>query len=287
MSRLAGRGVVLTGATGGIGAALCHALCASGATVYAVGRDPRRLAGLAAHSASGRVVPIVVDLSADDAPQRMLASLANAAPAPSMLVLGAAVSSFGLFAEQDDATLRAQIDTNLLGPMRLVRALLPQLLGSADPCVVGIGSTFGSLGFPGFAAYSASKFGLRGFIEALAREHADGPLRVQYLSPRATRTPINSPAVDAMNAELGTAMDQPQAVAAQLLAAIERGDRRRQLGWPERLFARLNGALPALVDRALAAQLPIIRRHARGAHRASTVDYPAPALPTITSETTP
>jgi hypothetical protein len=51
-------------------------------------------------------------------------------------------------------------------------------------------------------------------------------------------------------------------VAGQLVRAIERGDLRRQLGWPEKLFARLNGALPALVDRSLRAQLAIIRRHA-------------------------
>jgi hypothetical protein len=68
--------------------------------------------------------------------------------------------------------------------------------------------------------------------------------------------------VDALNAELGTAQDDPADVAGQLLHAIRRGDRRRQLGWPEKLFARLNGAFPALIDRALRGQLPIVRRHA-------------------------
>jgi short-subunit dehydrogenase len=149
--------------------------------------------------------------------------------------------------------------------MLLVRALLPCLTRLPEAGVVGIGSTFGSLGYPGFAAYSASKFGLRGFLEALAREHADTPLRVQYLSPRATRTALNSVAVDAMNAELGVAVDDADQVAAALLKAIEAGTRRRQLGWPERLFARLNGLLPELVDRALAKQLPTVRRFARAA----------------------
>jgi hypothetical protein len=68
-----------------------------------------------------------------------------------------------------------------------------------------------------------------------------------------------------MNAELGVAVDDADLVAASLLEAIESGTRRRQLGWPERLFARLNGALPELVDRALAKQLPIVRRFARAA----------------------
>lgn len=277
MSALAGRGVVLTGATGGIGGALCAALAGAGATVHAVGRDPARLAALAA-AHPGRVLPIAADLSSAAGVQAACVRLADAQPA--VLVLGAAVSTFGLFEDLDDAALVAMVQTNLLGPMRLVRALLPVLARAPDPAVVAIGSTFGSIGFPGFAAYSATKFGLRGFIEALAREHADGPVRFQYLSPRATRTAINPPAVDALNAELGTAVDDPAAVAAQLLAAIARGDRRRQLGFPEKLFARLNGALPALVDRALAKQLPAVRRHARAA-RPSTSARPAAASPSI------
>jgi short-subunit dehydrogenase len=183
----------------------------------------------------------------------------------SLLILGAADSRFGLFEHSSVVDVQAQVATNLVAPMLLVRALLPCLMRLPEAGVVGIGSTFGSLGYPGFAAYSASKFGLRGFLEALAREHADTPLRVQYLSPRATRTALNSPTVEAMNAELGVAVDDADLVAASLLEAIESGTRRRQLGWPERLFARLNGALPELVDRALAKQLPIVRRFARAA----------------------
>ncbi|MFO0394851.1 MAG: SDR family oxidoreductase, partial [Lysobacteraceae bacterium] len=187
-----------------------------------------------------------------------------AAPIPvSLLILGAADSRFGLFEHSSVVDVQAQVATNLVAPMLLVRALLPCLMRLSEAGVVGIGSTFGSLGYPGFAAYSASKFGLRGFLEALAREHADTPLRVQYLSPRATRTALNSVAVDAMNAELGVAVDDADQVAAALLEAIEAGTRRRQLGWPERLFARLNGLVPELVDRALAKQLPIVRRFAR------------------------
>ena len=187
-----------------------------------------------------------------------------AAPPPvSLLILGAADSRFGLFEDSSAADVQAQVATNLVAPMLLVRALLPTLLRLPAAGVVGIGSTFGSLGYPGFAAYSASKFGLRGFLEALAREHADTALRVQYLSPRATRTALNGAAVDAMNAELGVAVDDADAVARALVEAIEAGTRRRQLGWPERLFARLNGLFPELVDRALAKQLPIVRRFAR------------------------
>lgn len=121
---------------------------------------------------------------------------------------------------------------------------------------------FGTIGFPGFSAYSASKFGLRGFAEALRRELADSGIRVLHLAPRATRTAINSDAVVAMNAALGAAMDAPQQVAAQIVQALRDEAPERALGWPEKFFARLNRLLPGLVDRALRKQLPTVKRFA-------------------------
>ena len=260
MKSLRGRTVVLTGASGGIGAALAAALVEAGATVLAVGRDPVKLNAMVHRHRPGAVVPVGADLCT---PAGRAAVVAQAAAMkPSLLVIAHARGAFGLFEAQPEAELAALVQTNLVAPMLLIRALLPMLQAQPEAAVVAVGSTFGALAFPGFAAYSASKFGLRGLVEALGREHADGHVRFQYLSPRATRTAFNTPAVDALNAELKTAMDDPADVAAQLLVAIRRGDRRRQLGWPEKLFARLNGAFPALIDRALRGQLPAVRRHA-------------------------
>lgn len=260
---LAGRTVLLTGASGGIGSALAAELVARDARVVAVGRDPSRLDALARRHPAETVLPCVADLGEDTGRATLVALAHRLRPAPSVLVLAHARGAFGLFEAQDPAEMRALVETNLLGPMLLVRALLPLLQRQQQAAVVAVGSTFGSLAFPGFAAYSASKFGLRGLIEGLSREHADGSVRFQHLAPRATRTPFNPPAVDALNSELRVAVDAPEAVARALVAAIVRGDRRRQFGWPEKLFARINGVLPALVDRSLAGQLPTIRRHAR------------------------
>jgi short-subunit dehydrogenase len=281
MSALAGKEVLLTGASGGIGSVLAAALAARGARVIAVGRDPGRLAALARGVTTGSIEPLVADLADTDGADRVLAALDARGRRPAIVVLGAAVSEFGWFANQGPDAARAMLDVNLLAPMRLVHALLPRLERLPGAAVVAIGSTFGSIGYPGFAAYCATKFGLRGFIEALAREHAGGAVRFQYLSPRATRTALNPAAVDALNAELGTAVDAPEAVAAALVTAIERGQRRLQIGWPEKLFARLNGLLPALVDRALAGQLAVIRRHALSspaAARSAAAPVPAHAI---------
>lgn len=259
---ISGRTVLLTGATGGIGSALVDELLQRGARVAAVGRDPERLRQLVARSADGSVVPILADVVSAADRRQLVAQVSTLAPTPSLLILAHAQSAFGMFEHQSEAELSRLVETNLLAPMLLIRALLPMLQTHPQAAVVAVGSTFGSVAFPGFCAYSATKFGLRGLMEGLAREHPDGGVSYRYLSPRATRTAFNSPAVDALNSELKVAIDEPSVVAKALIDAIVRGDRRRQLGWPEKFFARLNGAMPGLVDRALKSQLPAIRRHA-------------------------
>ena len=130
-----------------------------------------------------------------------------------------------------------------------------------EAAIVNMGSTFGSIGHPGFAVYCAGKFGLRGFSEALRRELSDTSVQVYYLAPRATRTDMNSAAVVQLNKELGNAMDDPQVVVGhvlRLLTGSAGGD--YFVGWPEKLFVRINGLLPAIVDRALGKQLATIKR---------------------------
>ena len=260
---LAGRTVVLTGASGGIGTPLCKAMVEAGASVLAVGRNQPRLAELVRQLPAGRVETVLADVATAEGRHHLLQVAGRHHPAPSVLVIGHAQGAFGLFDQQDPAQLERMLHTNLVSSMLLVHAMLPALRQQGPASVVVIGSTFGSIGYPGHAAYSASKFGLRGLMEALAREHADTDVRFQYLAPRATRTAFNTPAVEALNAALKVTADAPDDVARRLLQSIVRGDTRRQLGWPEKLFARINGALPSLVDRSLRGQLPVIRRHAQ------------------------
>lgn len=257
---LRGKTVVLTGATGGIGSALALELCAEGAHVIAIGRRPAALETLRQRAAGrpGRLQPLVADINC----ARDRARIAEVASAPDALVHAAALGSFGLFVDSDAAEREALFQTNVLAPMALTQALLPALLKRPEARVLAVGSTFGSLAHPGFVAYSASKFALRGFIEALGREHADSSLVAQWIAPRATDTAFNPPNVVALNKALETHVDAVEDVAAQIVQALRAGTRRRQLGWPEKLFAWLNGAFPALVDRGLRAALPVVRAHA-------------------------
>ena len=123
---------------------------------------------------------------------------------------------------------------------------------------------FGSIGYPGYVAYSATKFAVRGFTEALRRELADSNVAVKYLAPRATRTAMNPASVEEMNARLGVTMDSADRVASELVVLLQGRKHSAVVGWPEKAFARINALLPGIVDRAVRGQLPLIREFATG-----------------------
>ena len=150
---------------------------------------------------------------------------------------------------------------------KLVNAVLPHMLERGKGQIVNLGSIFGSIGFPCFASYSASKFALRGFSEALRRELAGTGIGVSYVAPRFTRTAFNRSAVTRMANALKMNQDEPESVAASVITAIERDDRERYLGWPEKLFVRLNSILPRLVDPNLIKQADLMRPFATESNR--------------------
>jgi short-subunit dehydrogenase len=178
-----------------------------------------------------------------------------------LLINNAGVNHFGLLEQQSEEQLRQMLEVNALSPMLLCRQLLP-LLRNSRGGIVNVGSGFGSIGFAGYCGYSASKFALRGFTEALRRELADSDISVQYLAPRAVSTDMNPPEVVAMNQQLGNTTDTPEQVADALLKLLRTGKRALHMGAAESFFARLNSLLPGVVDSALGKQLSVIRRQA-------------------------
>jgi short-subunit dehydrogenase len=171
--------------------------------------------------------------------------------------------SFRPFAEEEPATLERLLQLNLVVPMLLARQVLPRLLAQGQGRIVNIGSTFGSIGFAWFAAYSASKFGLRGLSEALRRELEGTGVGVTYVAPRAVKTPLNTGAVYRMAEVTKMNMDDPEWVAERIVQAIESDAKDVYLGFPEKLFARLNGFLPRLIDGGLRKQNALMAPFAR------------------------
>jgi short-subunit dehydrogenase len=178
-----------------------------------------------------------------------------------ILVNNAGQSHFSAFAREDEETVRRLLAVNVTAPMLITRAALPHLLARGSGCIVNIGSVFGSIGFPHFAVYSATKFALRGFSESLRRELDGTGVRVLYAAPRATATAMNGPAVRSLMAETRAAMDAPDSVARRIADAIAGGQHEVTIGAPERIFARLNALFPRVVDKALRKQARAAARH--------------------------
>ena len=252
--------VLLTGATGGIGQEAAKSLLAAGAHVLLAGRSAQALAALAVRlkaqqpGADEAVAWITGDLREPAGIERLAAQAAQWRC--NVVVHAAGTPAFGPLASTQAGAMQDVLQTNLLAPMQLTAALLPHLRLQPRAQVLFVGSVLGAIGLPGYSVYSASKFGLRGFAQALRRELAGSAVRVQYLGPRSTRTAFNSSAVEAYNRATGTAMDRASDVAAALREMLETEAPERFLGFPEKLGVRLNGLAPTLLDASF-------RRHGR------------------------
>ncbi len=269
------RWVLLTGAGGGIGSAVAQQLADAGARMLLCGRSAQKLEQTLSSlpGAGDRHRMLAADLTTSAGLAQVEHTLRSLSSPLAALVNCAGSSDFGLFAQTSAEDIERLVATNLVAPMQLCRIALPYLDTKAGR-ILNVGSTFGGIGHPGFAAYCASKFGLRGFTEALRRELADSAIEVAWLAPRATRTAFNSAAVDDLNRALGNQSDPPQRVAAAVRAMLcSKRMRDRAIGWPERLFLRINALFPSLVDGALRRQLGTIRSHAHGVHAAPAAAY--------------
>lgn len=256
--RLSEARVVLTGASGGIGLAIAEELCRNGAQVLAVSRRKEPLQALL-EAYPQQLIWVQADLSTQEGRQHVLLS-AQAMSYVNLLINAAGSNHFAMLEQLSDNDVSSMLNLNIQAPILLTGLMLPMLKQANSAMVVNVGSTYGSIGYAGYATYCASKFALRGFSEALRRELADTRVGVLYVAPRATRTLMNSPAAQALNDELKANVDDPRHVAQAVIHAIA-GDRRElYLGWPERFFVRLNSILPSLVDRGLRKHLPLIRR---------------------------
>ena len=255
---LRGQTLLLLGASGGIGAELAKQLAAQGANLIITGRNLVPLQRLATQLAT-KTQCVAADLSNLAGREQLLLALPDKLDG---VVFAAGSNDFALFEQQDPCKIRQLFELNALLPILLTRALLPRLTPQAR--LVYVGSTLGAIGYPGYAAYGASKAALKHFVQALRREMADTALQFCYIAPRATQTSMNTVAAQQLNQALGSKTDQPDWVAEQILTQLTATRMQdKNLGLPERLFIRLNALQPSLLDKALRKQLTTIKQFAR------------------------
>ena len=267
--KISGSTVLITGPCGGIGGAIAQQLAARGASLILVDRDGDKLQLVAAElrAAGTTVLPLAGDISQPGLPAQLVADALAQVGTIDILINCAGVQNFGFFAQEGAAATATLFNVNTIAPIALVNAVLPHMLAKGRGQIVNLGSIFGSIGFPCFATYSASKFALRGFSEALRRELADTGIGVTYVAPRFTKTAFNRSVVTRMADALKMNQDEPEHVAANIVAAIENDGRDRYFGWPEKLFVRINSILPRLVDPSLIKQVALMRPFATEAAR--------------------
>lgn len=213
----------MTGASRGIGAATARALGAAGASVVLIARSGDELESLAAEIGHDAVA-VVADLTDGNglkaAESRVREALGNA---PDILVNNAGIFRVAPAAEMASSVFLETIELNLLVPFRIIRAFLPDMVARRSGHVVTLGSVADRYAFPGNAAYSASKFGLRGLHEVLRAELRGSGVRATLISPGAVDTPL----WDVAEAESPPGrftprrdMLRPEAVAAAVLYAV-------------------------------------------------------------------
>jgi len=172
--RLHDKLILVTGASGGIGTILCRQLAVQGTRLVMSCMDPQRLQALQ-HELGEKHLVVAADISRPQG-RVAIADACKAAGGIDALVNLAGMLDFGLFQQQKPELLQKLFEVNTIGPIVLTRELLPQLLAKPQARIVNVGSIFGSIGHPGFAAYCASKAAIKSFSEALSRELADSTI---------------------------------------------------------------------------------------------------------------
>lgn len=249
---------LLTGASGGIGQAMAKALAKNGYRLILQGRNEIKLTALRNELGDEHRI-FVGDLTQASVRDALISS-AFSDGVLDLIVNNAGVSLFADFEATSQAQIEQLFQLNVIATMDLCQKAITH--AQSNPItIVNVGSVLGAIGHPGYSAYCAAKFALKGFSEALCREYANSHIAIKYLAPRATDTELNSDAANAMNHALGNNVDSPELVATALIKLISSNKSRQTIGWPERLFVRVNGALPEVVDKAIGGKLNKIKQY--------------------------
>ncbi len=260
--QLAQQRILLTGATGGLGQVLAKKLAEQGAILGLVGRDQAKLQSMMLSlQAQGAVAHcIVADMTEDGMVTKVLQQAAASMGEIDVVMLNAGILDFVAFEQQTEQRIAQVIHTNVTAVIQLARAFVAYFKQRGQGHFVFVGSIFGSLGFPHFATYCASKFAVHGFSQALRRELVDSKIGVTYIAPRAIDTPMNDERSNAMWQASGQAMDSAETVANRIVRALIKEEQEVYIGQPQSFFAWLNGVAPKLVNIGLKQQARLAKK---------------------------
>jgi short-subunit dehydrogenase len=283
---LAGSRVLVTGASQGIGRALALAAARRGARVLAVARSDDLLQELAAQarSAGGILESVRADVTSPDDRQAMVEAALRHFGGLDVLVNNAGIGATGHFAECGPERLRAIMEVNFFALTETTRVFIPLLSRGERPAIVNISSIAGKRAIPARSEYSASKFAVQGFSEALRAEMVRFGIDVLVVCPGLTDTNFSKNMLE-QKARLqldhlrGWTAEQ---VADATLRAIERGRDEVCLTLQGRLIVLVNRFFPRLANRIAAKRVRELfkdeieaRRRGEVGERPITAEAPA------------
>ena len=229
MFRLDGKPALVTGASGGIGAAIARVLHAQGASVVLSGTRRDALDSLAAELGE-RAFVCPADLSDAGQSDSLVEAAESAAGPLAILVNNAGMTRDMLALRMSDADWQAVLDVDLAAPFRLARATLRGMLRRRAGRIINIGSIVGATGNAGQANYAAAKAGLIGMTKALAQEVASRGITVNAVAPGFVTTAMTAKLSEQQRAKLAESIPlgrigKPEDVAAAVayLASDEAG----------------------------------------------------------------
>ncbi len=245
MFRLDGKVALITGASGGIGAAIARSLHGQGARIVVSGTRTDALAALAAELGEG-VHVCAADLRDPAAPDALVAAAEQAAGPLDILVNNAGFTRDMLALRMKDEDWQAVLDVDLTAPFRLARAAMKGMVRRRAGRMIAIASIVGSTGNPGQANYAAAKAALVGMSKSLAQELGARGITVNVVAPGFIETAMTDKLGEEQKQRLTAAiplgrMGQPGDVAAAVayLASDE-------AGWVTGATLHVNGGMAML-----------------------------------------
>ncbi len=189
---LSGRRCLITGAAGGIGAAVARRFCEAGAAVVVTDLDPAPVVGLAAElgDAGYTAHALALDVTDDDDVAAKVGEAARLLGGLDSLVANAGILTVAPIDELTPEAFRRTLEVNLVGTFLPIRHAVPRLREAGGGAIVCVASQSGIEGVPEASAYCASKFGVVGVVQSLARELTGDGIRVNAVAPGLVDTPM-------------------------------------------------------------------------------------------------
>jgi len=254
MSYFANKVVIVTGGSDGIGKALVELLLQQGAKVATCARNHDKLYDLQKQHSHKPLLIATVDVSKENECRNFIESVIKAFGTIDILINNAGISMRALFKDLELETIRQLMDINFWGTICCTKFALNEIIKNKGT-IVGVSSIAGFRGLPGRTGYSASKFAVNGFMEALRTELANDDVNVMWVCPGFTASNIRNAALNKDAKPQGESpMDEGKMMTAHecanhILDAIEKRKRTLVLTALGHRTVFLSKFFPALADK--------------------------------------